>query len=81
MSDQEITAFTQFLTIFQQVRTNGKVDSESQYQAMCYVKKLVGWNDRDLGPKFQGQFDCAKFNCAGCNEGFVDGEAPKRNSD
>ena len=48
---------------------------------MCYVKKLVGpvGLDDDLGPKFEGQFDCATFNCGGCNEGFVDGEAPKRN--
>ena len=57
---------------------------------MCYAKKIVDWNDvdlvfglsgRDLGPKFNGQYDCAKFNCnvSGCNEGFVDGEAPKRN--
>ena len=51
---------------------------------MCYVKKLVGIDDDeevDLGEKFDGQFDCAKFNCNGCNEGFVDGEAPKRNWD
>ena len=50
---------------------------------MCYAKKIVGSDDRDLGPKFNGQFDCAKFNCnvSGCREGFVDGEAPKRNQD
>ena len=53
---------------------------------MCYVKKLVGISGSDgkevnLGPKFEGQFDCAKFNCSGCNEGFVDGEEPKRNQD
>ena len=46
---------------------------------MCYVTKLVGWNDKDLGAKFHGQFDCAKFDCSGCNEGFVDGDPPKRN--
>ena len=46
---------------------------------MCYVKKLTGSYGEDLGPKFDGQFDCPKFNCDGCNEGFVDGEAPKRN--
>ena len=48
---------------------------------MCYAKKIVGLGGRDLGPKFNGQFDCAKFNCNGCNEGFVNGEAPKRNQD
>ena len=46
---------------------------------MCYVKKLTTWIGDDLGEKFDGQFDCAKFDCDGCNEGFVDGEAPKRN--
>ena len=46
---------------------------------MCYVKKLTKRNGDDLGEKFNGQFQCARFNCGGCNEGFVDGEAPKRN--
>ena len=50
---------------------------------MCYVKKLVGINvhgdEVNLGIKFEGQFDCVKFDCNGCNEGFVDGEVPKRN--
>ena len=49
------------------------------------LKKLVGkdqfGNETDLGEKFEGQFACAKFNCAGCNEGFVDDEAPKRNKE
>ena len=55
---------------------------------MCYVKKMVGqqpgrWpgSETNLGEKFQGQFNCEKFNCDGCNEGFVDGEEPKRNQD
>ena len=46
---------------------------------MCYAKKLTNRYDEDLGEKFNGQFDCARFNCSGCNESFVDGEAPKRN--
>ena len=52
---------------------------------MCYAKKIVSFDYRgkevNLGEKFNGKFDCAKFNCSvsGCNEGFVDGEAPKRN--
>ena len=81
MSDQEITAFTQVLTIFQQVRSRKKVEFEFLYQALCYAKKLFGEDEIDLGEKFDGQFDCAKFDCNGCNEAFVDGEAPKRNKD
>ena len=50
---------------------------------MCYAKKIVGINYEDremnLGEEFDGKFDCTKFNCRGCNGGFVDGEAPKRN--
>ena len=52
---------------------------------MCYAKKIFGiyaWGkEYTLGEKFTGQFDCAKFNCNGCNEEFVDGEAPKRKKD
>ena len=48
---------------------------------MCYAKKIVGYKGKDLGPKYNGQFECARFNCNGCNEGFVVGEAPKRNQD
>ena len=46
---------------------------------MCYVKKLTKGNGDDLGENFDGQFPCARFNCGGCNAGFIDGEAPKRN--
>ena len=48
---------------------------------MCYAKKITDMYGEDLGQKFNGQFDCSKFSCnvSGCNEGFVDGEAPKRN--
>ena len=53
---------------------------------MCYTKKLAV-NPKFDGKKFvqfdftkfEGQFDCTKFNCNGCNEGFLDGEPPKRN--
>ena len=47
---------------------------------MCYTKKLVGWSDRDVGPEFNGQFDCNRFNCTQneCDEGLVDGDQPKR---
>ena len=49
---------------------------------MCHVKKLVVYDlegtELDLGVKFYGHFDCPYFNCRGCNEGFVDGQAPKR---
>ena len=38
-------------------------------------------SETNLGEKFQGQFNCEKFDCDGCNEGFVDGEEPKRNQD
>ena len=46
---------------------------------MCYTKKIVDNAGRDLGSKFEGNFNCKNFNCNGCNEGFVDGERPKRN--
>ena len=55
---------------------------------MCYTKKLAvdefdgrSWRQKFVQfdfAKFEGQFDCTKFNCNGCNEGFLDGEPPKR---
>ena len=50
---------------------------------MCYAKKVVGFDwrgkEEDLGPDFDGQFDCARYNCNGCDNRLVDGESPKRN--
>ena len=50
---------------------------------MCYVKKLVGFcndgTEKKLGPDFNGQFDCARYDCSGCDHRLVDGESPKRN--
>ena len=48
---------------------------------MCYTKKLVDRDGRDIGSDFDGRFDCNRFNCTqnGCNEGLVDGDQPKRN--
>ena len=50
---------------------------------MCYVKKLVRLKrvgtEENLGLDFDGQFDCARFNCEGCDHRLVDGEPPKRN--
>ena len=50
---------------------------------MCYAKKLIGFdfigNEKILGHDFDGQFDCAKYNCNGCDHRLVDGEPPKRN--
>ena len=50
---------------------------------MCYAKKLVAfWSDgteRNLGPDFDGQFDCARYDCSGCDHRLVDAESPKRN--
>ena len=43
MSDQEIIAFTQVLTIFHQVTTCEKIELKYWNQAMCYVKKLAGF--------------------------------------
>ena len=47
---------------------------------MCYTKKLTNINGADIGPKFEGRFDCNEFNCTqdGCDEGLVDGDQPKR---
>ena len=47
---------------------------------MCYTKKLVDKNGDEIGPEFEGRFDCNKFNCTetGCDEGLVDGDQPKR---
>ena len=54
---------------------------------MCYAKKIVGFEldylkgsiEKDLGPDFDGQFDCARFNCGGCDHELVDGGPTKRN--
>ena len=50
---------------------------------MCYAKKLIAFdyrgNEKNLGPDFNGQFDCAQYNCGGCDHGLVEGEPPKRN--
>ena len=50
---------------------------------MCYAKKLVGFYSSGskikLDPGFDGQFDCGKYNCGGCDQRLVDGEPPKRN--
>ena len=50
---------------------------------MCYVKKLVGFDYKGdeikLGPDFDGHFDCARFNCGGCDHELVDGGPTKRN--
>ena len=50
---------------------------------MCYVEKVADfWYDgieRSWGPDFNGKFDCARFNCSGCNHRLIHSEAPKRN--
>ena len=56
---------------------------------MCYTKKLNGLNfngrgrldgtEKKLGPAFDGNFGCVKYNCDGCDHGLVDGEPQKRN--
>ena len=50
---------------------------------MCYAKKLISFDawrvEKDLGSDFDGQFDCARYNCGGCDHRLVDGEPPKRN--
>ena len=46
---------------------------------MCYAHKIVDKLGRDLSPDFDGQFDCARYNCGGCDHELVHGEPPKRN--
>ena len=54
---------------------------------MCYVKKIIGferdengrWIEANIGPDFDGQFHCARYNCKGCHHRLVDGQLPKRN--
>ena len=50
---------------------------------MCYAKKLVGFYssgiEKNLGRDFDGQLDCARYNCGGCDHRLVDGEPRKRN--
>ena len=49
---------------------------------MCYAKKLIGFrygSAKNLGPDFDGQFNCARFNCGGCDHELVDGGPTKRN--
>ena len=52
---------------------------------MCYAEKLIGYwpngKEKNLGPDFNGQFDCAQYNCGGCDHRLVDGEPSKRNLD
>ena len=46
---------------------------------MCYAKKIVFSWGSDIGPDFDGHFDCARFNCGGCDHELVDGGPRKRN--